>query len=61
LFGIKRRDLQVHEVSPVKFGGSPTDPTNKVLIPKEMHSQASKFWQDLKKFIEPANKDGAEK
>jgi filamentous hemagglutinin len=28
---------QVHEVKPIKFGGSPTDPANKVIVPDELH------------------------
>ncbi len=42
------KGLQLHEVHPVKFGGSPTDYWNKTLISSDDHIQFSRFWQILK-------------
>lgn len=33
-----------HEIHPVKFGGNPTDPLNKTLIPREQHLKFANFW-----------------
>ncbi|UZQ52274.1 HNH endonuclease signature motif containing protein [Clostridium kluyveri] len=41
--------MQIHEVHPVKFGGSPTDISNKIpLTPKE-HAQYTTWWNRLLK------------
>jgi toxin YxiD len=36
--------LEIHEVKPVKFGGSPDDPGNKVFLTPEEHQQFTNFW-----------------
>jgi len=42
---------QIHEVHPVKFGGSPTDKANKIpLTPKE-HAEYTKYWNNLQRNI----------
>ena len=38
------RGLEIHEIHPVKFGGSPTDPANKVAIPRDYHRQIVTPW-----------------
>jgi RHS repeat-associated protein len=42
---------EIHEIHPVKFGGSPTDPANKVLLPKELHSRYTTWWRMLQRGI----------
>lgn len=43
---------EVHELHPVKFGGSPTAAENKVVIPAEVHYEFTAWWNDLQKNIE---------
>ena len=38
------KGLQIHEVHPVKFGGSPTDPANKIYLSPTAHSQYTNFF-----------------
>lgn len=39
--------LEVHEVQPVKFGGSPTSPANKAILTESMHDAYSAWWSRL--------------
>jgi hypothetical protein len=41
----------IHEIKPVKFGGSPTDPNNKVVLDPDVHSQYTTFWNTLQGWI----------
>jgi hypothetical protein len=41
------KGLEIHEINPVKFGGSPTDVANKVALPKEIHVDFTKWWAQL--------------
>jgi len=43
----------IHELEPVKFGGSPTDPLNKIGIPKGLHSDVTQWWNALQRDVEP--------
>lgn len=44
--------VDVHEVKPVKFGGSPVDPTNKVVLPRDIHrKQVTPWWNQLQKDV----------
>ncbi|MCC6999825.1 MAG: RHS repeat-associated core domain-containing protein, partial [Deltaproteobacteria bacterium] len=43
---------QLHEVKPVKFGGSPTDPSNKVALSPEQHQKFTNWWNALLRSIE---------
>jgi len=53
-FGLKRIKVDVHEIQPVKFNGSPTDPTNKMLLPRDLHrQQVTPFWDELLDDLEP--------
>lgn len=36
--------MEVHDIHPVCFGGSPTDPENKVLVPVAKHAEVCRFW-----------------
>jgi hypothetical protein len=38
---------QIHEIQPVKFGGSPTDPANKIALTPPEHAQYTTFWNRL--------------
>ena len=46
--------LHIHEVKPVKFGGSPTDAANKTLVPWQQHvgpeGVHTQFWTPLLKW-----------
>lgn len=39
--------LQIHEIQPIKFGGSPTDLSNKVALPLSEHVEFNTFWQRI--------------
>lgn len=50
--GLVGQPVDVHEVQPVKFGGSPTDPANKVVIPRDVHRQeVTPWWNQLMRNI----------
>jgi hypothetical protein len=38
---------QIHEVLPVKFGGNPTDPANKIALTPGQHAELTNFWNQL--------------
>jgi RHS repeat-associated protein len=51
-FGLRGVDMDIHEIQPVKFNGSPTDLSNKLLIPRDLHQQVvTPFWNQLQKDI----------
>ena len=39
--------LSIHEIQPVKLGGSPTDPTNKVAVTYDTHIRYNRWWYSL--------------
>ena len=39
--------MEVFEVTPVMLGGSPTDPSNKVLLTREEHIAAVRYWNGV--------------
>jgi|GEM_PF-2667408 len=41
------KGLQIHEIHPVKFGGSPTDMSNKIFLTPSQHSKYTNFWNAL--------------
>jgi hypothetical protein len=41
------KGLQIHEIHPVKFGGSPTDVSNKLFLTPSQHAQYTNFWNIL--------------
>ncbi|MBP7345677.1 MAG: hypothetical protein KA952_03970 [Sediminibacterium sp.] len=42
-------EFEVHEIHPVKFGGSPTDPLNKTVLHKDFHrGTVTPWWNRLK-------------
>lgn len=48
----KYKGKQIHEIKPVKFGGSPTDPANKVALTPKEHAQYTAFWNRLMRQIQ---------
>jgi hypothetical protein len=44
--------LRIHEIQPVKFGGSPTDPANKIALPPSIHAQYTNWWNQLQRKLE---------
>ncbi|WP_244497615.1 hypothetical protein [Mesorhizobium sp. Root695] len=50
--GLVGQPVDVHEIKPVKFGGSPTDASNKVILPREVHQQqVTPWWNKLLKDV----------
>ncbi|QQN29608.1 two-partner secretion domain-containing protein [Pseudomonas syringae group genomosp. 3] len=48
--GLVGQPVDVHEINPVKFGGSPTDSANKVILPRDVHrQQVTPWWNQLQK------------
>jgi len=41
------KGFQIHEINPVKFGGSPTDLSNKILLTPSEHAKYTNFWNSL--------------
>lgn len=40
---------EIHEIHPVKFGGNPTDPANKIALRPAQHASATTWWARLKR------------
>lgn len=38
---------QIHEIIPVKFGGSPTNIANKIAVTPAQHAELTNFWNQL--------------
>jgi hypothetical protein len=50
--GLAGKPVDIHEVKPVKFGGSPTDASNKIVVPRDVHRQeVTPWWNRLQKDI----------
>ena len=43
---------QLHEIQPVKFGGSPTNIANKMPLPAGAHSEVTNWWNALQRSLE---------
>ena len=46
------KPYQIHEIHPVKFGGSPISPANKVALDPSHHRQFSAWWYKLQRVLE---------
>jgi hypothetical protein len=46
------KDKQIHEIKPVKHGGSPTDPANKVALSPAQHRLFTTFWNRIQRTVE---------
>jgi RHS repeat-associated protein len=42
---------QIHEIQPVKFGGSPTDLSNKMAIQPSLHYQVTSWWNNVMRSV----------
>ena len=53
--GLEESGLHIHEIQPVKFGGSPTDMANKMLLPAAEHTGPGgvhpQFWTPLLQWV----------
>jgi hypothetical protein len=45
------KGFQIHENTPVKFGGSPTDPANKIFLTPSQHAEFTNYWNALLRSI----------
>jgi hypothetical protein len=43
---------QIHEIQPIKFGGSPTDLANKTPLTGSDHSVVTNWWNQLQRYLE---------
>jgi hypothetical protein len=51
--GLSGLPVDIHEIQPVKFGGSPTDQANKTLLERNFHRQkVTPWWNQLQREIE---------
>ncbi len=47
---LKGKDI--HEIHPVKFGGSPTDHANKIYLTRAEHAKYTRFWNEIQRQAE---------
>jgi hypothetical protein len=48
------KGLHLHEIQPVKFGGSPTDPANKIPLSPTDHYRMNTWWGIFQTAVESA-------
>lgn len=41
------RGMEIFEIKPVMLGGSPTDPTNKIVLTRDDHVKAVRYWNNV--------------
>jgi len=46
------KGYQIHEVQPVKFGGSPTNLSNKTILTQKDHSRVTSWWRHFQREME---------
>lgn len=46
------KSFELHEIQTVKFGGSPTDPLNKIPLTPTQHTTVSSWWYKLQRSLE---------
>lgn len=52
-YGLAGKNVDIHEIHPVKFGGDPTDMNNKVVLPREIHRKyVTPWWNRLQRDLE---------
>jgi hypothetical protein len=44
--------MEVHDIAPICFGGSPTDPANKILVPPATHAEVCRFWNGVYRSVQ---------
>ena len=42
---------QIHEIQPVKYGGSTTDPANKIALTPREHALYTTWWNRLQRWL----------
>jgi hypothetical protein len=47
---------EIFEIHPIILGGNPTDPSNKVLLTREEHIKAVRYWNDIIRNLRNKNK-----
>jgi hypothetical protein len=47
VWAFKDFGTEIFEVKPVKFGGNPTDPRNKIKVDRKTHIQLVRYWNRL--------------
>jgi hypothetical protein len=57
----KHKDMQIHEIHPVKFGGHPTDSENKIVLPVEQHRLLNGWWYRRQLSLERGGSKGSSK
>ena len=50
------RNKEIFEVHPIILGGSPTDQENKVVLTRDKHIEAVRYWNNVIKDIKENNK-----
>ena len=45
------KGLEIHEIHPVKFGGSPTNLSNKILLTRPEHNPYTQFWNSMMRSV----------
>jgi hypothetical protein len=48
------KGYEIHEIHPVKFGGSPDDLSNKILLSPKDHYRVSAWWMKHQRYVEQA-------
>ncbi len=46
------KGLTIHEIHPIKFGGDPIDPSNKIALSPVDHSQYTNWWIKVQRMLE---------
>lgn len=46
------KGLDIHEVKPVKWGGSPTDISNKIPLSRSEHAKLTGWWKTFQAAVE---------
>lgn len=46
------KGLEIHEIKPVKWGGSPTDPANKAFLTFTEHKAFTSWWRRMQAIVE---------
>ena len=47
---LKGKDI--HEIQPIKFNGSPTERSNKIVLSRREHSRYTRFWNEVQRQVE---------
>ncbi|MDF2548767.1 MAG: hypothetical protein K0R93_3665 [Anaerosolibacter sp.] len=54
---VRANELEIHEIEPIKFGGDPINPANKVGIQGKVHKKyVSPWWDKIRNAVKKALK-----